>query len=426
MVLPPLPAFVTPTPAPAVTPTKPVRAGFFRRVFGGGSSAAKQTPIPPVDANKDKVIQPIQPAEPVTGPPPNSTINKKASFFRRRKKSISEAIHPPPLPPPLPLPIARDEPTVDAPEPSPASGRINPYLRTPVVSTTLDIDIDRESRYLQRDATIRTVAATEVGSPHRLTFFGETNVHHESEPHFAYSSSPNHPKTKVYSKEPRLTKAPSELTITAGPKKGVREDRPQNSPNSSPPDVAVPTEEFKDLAWPPPLGARRSFDNIGRELEKGALPKPGTGNIGTTKRQVTPVRQDSETGHGTSVVNNNRDMETHHPQPEQKRRNVNPLCVDVNVDGFRESSKNGSSWLATATPGSAGCQSIAPTVMSTAPTVMLQVEVDGDTESGIVDLDNLNGSDEATEHEKNMAQKIFDGDEEYITKARAAAWLGAT
>ena len=422
MTLPPMPAFHTPAPAPA-TPVKQLKApGFFRRVFGGGissssNSSSKNKAHQQAEATEQKIVQSPQqqdgPAEII----PPATINKKPSFFRRRKKSISEASLQPPLP--LPVQAARDEHQYDQGEPSPISSLravMNPYLRTPAIPAALDLEFEPEPPHSPYNATIRTVPATDPGSPpQRPTYFGESRARRDSETHFASSSSPSLVKTALYSRDSKLGKAhSSELTldIPTTTKKSLKEDRPQTSPNSPLSLSLSPTEESMWL--PPLLAMRKSVDNMGMEKEKQReMESSSIGGKPSVVVQEKPI----------ATV---KDIELQHAQLEQKRRESRGsglLNVDVNVSAFTETSRLGSSWLATPTPLSTGSS-------AATPTVMLQVEVGGDThdtESEPADLSELlGGGDEATENEKMFVKKIFDGDEEFVTKARAAAWLGTS
>jgi hypothetical protein len=68
-----------------------------------------------------------------------------------------------------------------------------------------------------------------------------------------------------------------------------------------------------------------------------------------------------------------------------------------------------SSWLMSATPQQPGSPPAAT------PTVTI-------SRDGLADTAEL--LEEEEDEDKRMAQKIFDGDEEFVAKARAAAWLG--
>lgn len=416
MVLPPLPAFHMPTPAPTTPVKQPKAPGFFRRVFGGGSSSSsnsnnnnnskyksQQLQTPHVDQPDNKPVETALHLDAATGPIPPATINKKPSFFRRRKKSLSETI--PQLPQPLPGQATRDDPQFEQIESSCLRAAINPYLRTPAVPAPLDPEFDSEP-------TIRTVQTSEPGSPNRPTYIGESRARRDSETHFASASSSNFNKPPRPCKESKLDKHPSELTLaTPSPtKKSVKEDRPQTSPHSPLSLTLSPTD---DLTWPPSLFVMgNSMDSAAAEREKE---KQKNMDIPNTTGRPSEVVQEKP-------IATVRDIELQHAQLEQQRRSSGPLNLDLSIGASLDSPKIGSSWLATPAQPS-------PTNTAVTPTVMLHVETGVDNtemKSESADLGELLGRDEATESEKIYVQKIFDGDEEFVSKARAAAWLGSS
>jgi hypothetical protein len=172
--LPPLPAFNkesapaplvgygkakdTPQPSPGLTQPSKDKPGFFRRVFG--SSRNNPAPEPPPSHGsttsaetmerpsskphhiatqlKSQLVPP--PREPPPPPKEHAHVltKKPSSFFRRRKKSVSEAeppVHPPMVPPLMLQP--KEDPNAGKTLPSPVSSLrkvMNPYLRTPARS----------------------------------------------------------------------------------------------------------------------------------------------------------------------------------------------------------------------------------------------------------------------------------------------------
>lgn len=126
------------------------KRGFFSRVFGSSRTASGTLESPPATAaqlppsddldrvNSDRSLQSAAakaqsapPSRDSHHPQPGHVIQKKSSFFRRRKKSFTE----PPVPtPPIPINIdvsASREDGVGLPEPSPVSSLrqlMTPYL----------------------------------------------------------------------------------------------------------------------------------------------------------------------------------------------------------------------------------------------------------------------------------------------------------
>ena len=150
-------------PTPGVTTPIKERPGFFRRVFGSSRNttptsqdvqSGQARPLGSISTTRTESYSgQLSHGATSSGPPqssasgqsapstskeiPPATLNKKASFFRRRKKSVSESI---PLPvPPLELrPEFQPAPQVLPVEASPASSLrkvMDPYLCSPVNSS---------------------------------------------------------------------------------------------------------------------------------------------------------------------------------------------------------------------------------------------------------------------------------------------------
>ncbi|EKD11814.1 Sec7 domain containing protein [Drepanopeziza brunnea f. sp. 'multigermtubi' MB_m1] len=131
------------------------RPGFFRRVFGSRSSPAVPTASPPSHGSTTsaettdrprgrpqhigtqiKVQHTQSPPEVPPSPPPREQAHvlskRPSSFFRRRKKSIREAEPPVPTVPHFASQITEREPSRVAPSPvSSLRTVMNPYLKTP-------------------------------------------------------------------------------------------------------------------------------------------------------------------------------------------------------------------------------------------------------------------------------------------------------
>ncbi|CAG7996570.1 unnamed protein product [Penicillium salamii] len=146
----------TGTPAPNPAPSNKERPGFFRRVFGskvpapGPAPASQETPnyspseiaylqetavkeATAVAASYKTRAQPATQSSAASSPAsvrtgPHQVVNKKSSFFRRRKRSVADHV-----PPPIVIPQHLAPQNLDnmKPEPSPVSSLrqvMNPYL----------------------------------------------------------------------------------------------------------------------------------------------------------------------------------------------------------------------------------------------------------------------------------------------------------
>jgi len=414
VALPPLPAFVTPTTI--TTPMSPSnskssgRPGFFRRVFGvgGGSGSNGNSSSKSNVANLVARETANTSANSQSSNSPQSTINKKPSFFRRRKKSVSDAT-PHPV---APLPLHPTEPlSVENSHPSPAtslSTAMNPYLRSPVRSPVRSpgfdlVDENNESAYLQRGATIRTVASSDPISPKRPTFFGESMRHRDSGSHFNddYSGTGN-----VYRKETRYARGNGNVDYSLSTRDDW--DRPQTSPYSPNKQSFLQDNEEKEMRWPPLatksiLSTRRSVGNVALERERQAsiassFDKPRQGSVVAKEQPIATVQE----------------IEAHHARLDKQRREARTgkaLEVNTKILENRESKEAEASWPSTLTPAAIGT-----------PAVMLQRDGPGEKAEPLREDDP--DRDEPSKEERETARRVFEGDEEIIAKARVTGWLG--
>lgn len=433
--LPPLPAFVN--PATVNMPNKtPQKQGFFRRVLGigggGGSGSGSGSSSNSVISKQQSNPAPRETSlPPHTSDSPHSTINKKPSFFRRRKKSVSDAISQPIVPPPLHTtePISPIEYPTQSPSTS-LSAAMNPYLRSPVKSSPFDFaDDDHEHAYLQRGATIRTVASSDPISPKRPTFFGESLRNRDSGSHYNedYGGA-----CKVYRKDTRYARglANGDLGLRASPP-GDREDwdRPQTSPYTSTfthKSQFSKDEDEREMHWPPMprqrsiLSTRRSVDNVALERERQERERvERERQNSTTSSMYDKPRQGSVISREMPIATV-QELDAQHARAERMRRESlrgKPLEVDTKLGANLGARGPENSWLSTPTPVTVGT-----------PTVMLQRDgpgekaklLDEDNSDDDTDLDN----DEPSEETRELARKVFEGDEEVIPKTGVTSWLG--
>ncbi|RPA99221.1 hypothetical protein L873DRAFT_1684452 [Choiromyces venosus 120613-1] len=280
---------------------------------------------------------------------------------------------------------------------------MNPYLRSPVKSRGFDlVDENNESAYLQRGATIRTVASSDPISPKRPTFFGESMRHRDSGSHFNddYSST-----GKVYRKETRHARGNGNVDHSLNTRDDW--DRPQTSPYSPNKQSFLQDNEEKEMRWPPmatrpTLSTRRSVGNVALERERQAsiassFDKPRQGSVVAKEQPIATVQE----------------IGAHHAKHGKQQREARAgKALEVDTKNLENEEDKGAetSWLSALTPAIG------------TPTVMLQKDGPGEKAEPLREDDP--DREEPSEEERETARRVFEGDEEIITKARVTGWLG--
>lgn len=423
--LPPLPAFVNPATMNTKDKT-PQRPGFFRRVFGvGGGSSTNASGGSSIASSK----QPQEVAlPPQNSDPPQSTINKKPSFFRRRKKSVSDAMSQPTAVLPPPLHATEPISPIECPPPQSPSTSLSAAMNSYLKSSTYDLtdEEDHEHAYLSRGATIRTVASSDPISPKRPTFFGESLRGRDSGSHF----NDDFTDYKIYRKDTRYARGGRNVDLRLQPSKPKDRDdwdRPQTSPYTSTfshkhhhsRDEEEPDNEMR---WPPIqtrsiLSTRRSVDNVALERER---------QNSTTSSVYDKPRQGSVVSKKETPIATVQELDAIHAKEGKIRKGSGrgkPLELDTRLGASLLGVANrgpGDSWLMTPTPATA----------AGTPTVMLQRDGPGEKaklleehEEAIMSEDEEE-DDEPSEETRELARKIFEGDEEAMPKAGVTLWLG--
>ena len=422
--LPPIPAFRAPPqpiapPPPMVPGTKSGKPGFFRRVFGGGGSAAASPPTPPpAPAPQLDVKRVATPPPPIESLP--AVITKKASFFRRRKKSVSDVDkHPmPAATTPIKQYAMQTQPFSETAVNSPTESlrtAMKPYMRAPTAGRMAPLESptredERESAYLEQNATVRSVASLDPLAARLPTFYSESSRNLDAD---TLSDSGNvRSQYKNESWNARGT-APEDHSLSSQPRlKSVDSGRPQTSPDKQN-SMFINDEYDEETQWPP-------------ITKRGGLPK---------KR---PVTHGENQGLGIESEKEQQMRQLQQSQPRKISVTSEPI---VNIQEYerqtaekekagkeKADAKEGASarlgldtenlvppsldrsWLSTGTLP----QSNSPAI--TTPTVTI-------SRDGLADKAELLEEEEEDE-DKRMAQQIFDGDEGFVSKARAAAWLG--
>lgn len=352
------------------------KPGFFRRVFGSVKNTAPvvaDAPTPRFIGQVSNAAAPIQKETLPQPPPPQQqqstpVLQKKpSSFFRRRKKSVVDEA--PPLPgevPPLPSFDANLHADFDRPPASPASSLrqiMNPYLRESTAHPLGDIT-NKAARGVDDDDDDDRADFQRDFSPD-------------------YEPSPNAKIRAVHSDSDR------DQSSSDGPK------RPQNG-------LEHRNNSFLDLDG-------------------------GSDNEDSPVRQRATYSADDKENDGISTYKNRDSTGTIRAKKspyiaEQEKSNDTPVRPKVTIPTDRRSTSFAS---ASTDDGD----------YKTAPSAPPSVRVERSSESsarGMGTLDMLKSRldepefviGEPTEDDRQKAQKIFDGAEDFIPKEKAASWMG--
>ncbi|KAI1264316.1 hypothetical protein F5Y18DRAFT_79064 [Xylariaceae sp. FL1019] len=410
---------VASAPVTVAAPVAKERQGFFSRLFGGSRTAAIPSPtaepvsapptLKPADSlsssSHTKTQHVVSQMKPQSAPPtrdtePTSTststptpalasapphvIQKKSSFFRRRKKSIAEPPLPPPPVPQLDLTKTQDR-SLPIPEPSPVSSLrqvMNPYLRGSNTPTPHDILTPEKRGSSQRVME----AETNEDSSRRTRGFSPE-----------YEPSP--------SATIRTVKSTSALKNQSTTRSSAQWRGPMDSPLRSPPSVPVrPLPSKADSTFFHDSSDEGESKNVPRQRQQE---RPQTGRAATS----------------SSVTKPKMSLEPLSPLGNVPISERSPsLLLQKNTDGGDQ------------TPTSLGVPFATKTnsdprpVLSRSGSSVPSVTVDSSQASPMIPNGPLDEPEisigEPTEDERQKAQGIFDGDEDFIQKAKAAAWMG--
>lgn len=471
--LPPIPAFADNT-TPGKPPSTPQakeppkeRRGFFSRVFGGGRSQPPQEPratpqLPPIDTRspeqakrpsttpaqnytpqngvraavrQSSITQPQkQPTDPQQQP--RTLTKKNSSFFRRRKKSVTED----PLPPPVPVQVQRvgDIGTSVLPSPAASSLRnaMKDYLVDQQAATPREAYYD--TRELQspvgdgddhpggfspeytphKDATIRTVRPGSRGTDDGVAPAVEDlqDLHHRTVDSPKYklkvrrgkggSARANDDSSFLADSSEQEDKAGHLSAPSRGQNMYVPEQsrRPATSPNASTQHASSAKEN---------LGPRQKA-NVG-EKRTDAHPSSSAGQKfadGTDEEGwviTTPSRR--ETADSDINGKNNRVW----LEPTSSEEKLEQTSLSLPLEGAK--SEHSPADRSPITPSDA--------YQSASSLPIVQVE-GGDvrTSAEVVRTAPATASEEPTDEDREKAQQIYDGDENFLAKGKAAAWLG--
>jgi hypothetical protein len=431
-----------PAPSPTValrklsggSPNQPSKEkpGFFRRVFGSFASNAKEAPNSdntraissgqesrttsqrPKSTQTNKSL-PRTPAEQrattsssdIPHQQAQPTITKKhSSFFRRRKKSISEVARP--LPPPLPLQVQQTKaedflPAQSSPSISSLRKVMNPYLAGPV-----DMNAENhESTYLNlKDAENYQTAFSPDYFPHQDATVRSVRADIYTEQSIGTSNEipSDSPKLKLKVKRGRMneTMVPPDtfLADSSGnedkPSRTLRGRNDDKRPKTSPSSPSFLHHQIS------------TADPIAPVLEKAKEPQ---------STHLVPFPPNSQQIHSSE----GEDESWYNDSRATQQPNLGPGWLEPTSSNENVGDNEKPAALADDAPDKMSpiTDEFSPTSDAYHSATSLPiVQVDSE------DAGNTNPELDTPTEEYERAKMIFDGDETFVTKARAAAYLG--
>ncbi|OTB00341.1 hypothetical protein M426DRAFT_66129 [Hypoxylon sp. CI-4A] len=388
------------TMPPPPAPAPQAKQGFFSRIFGYRSVSqpvetrpAQVAPGPSEtgepsgnrlqhvsSGSKAQSTPPSRDSQPPSNPP--HVVQKKSSFFRRRKKSVAE---PPLPPPPVPLPTEINrikEQTIHLRESSPVSSLreiMSPYLQ----DTTPSIPGGFSSPVHDNSTKARGYESQDEDNARRVRGFSPD-----------YEPAPNATIRTVKSTS-ALRNQESRRRTQADPMRDLPE---------------LPTKR-------PTEGRDTTFFNDSSD-EGGDKPWTGKPKLQQSSKSF-PMAKDprddfEETGTREQLTARNEDSSRTSPSPN--------LLLQQNAiteEEYRRTSDSHRSFKRTSTfPGSLNKSG------NDVPSVRVDSAEDSPNIMGSpLDEPEVSVGD-PTDDDRQKAQRIFDGNEDFIQKEKAAAWMG--
>ncbi|KAF5677916.1 non-clathrin vesicle coat protein [Fusarium heterosporum] len=392
-------------PTPTTHAAAPVkeRPGFFRRVFGSSRNNSNNSPEPtnpPAPQSNPPVDNKM--AGSTSTPPSRDTSSahshhptlqkKPSSFFRRRKKSVSEEAPPVPTMPTAPVPTAipnlapQENDGNYLPNGSPVSSLrkvMNPYIRS---SQNVQGTPGAQGPSPLADISNMTPERDD-GAVEREEYKREFSPD--------YSPSPNARIRTVRSESDEQLSKRNNLDNTPSRPPPERPGKPFESRNNS----------FLNLDGMSDNEDERGVSNLLASMSKSKqsestaardIPRAGTEPVRSRKSSHPAEQSDSE--------------------DEQGRSNL-----ALPIEGARASS-----------PGSASTGTDYKSALSAPPSVRIESSADPSPKVlGTFDAIKNKGIDEPefvigdpTEDDRQKAQKIYDGNEDFISREKAASFMG--
>lgn len=436
------------------------RPGFFKRMFGSSRDPApatndpQATHLPPPRAHTransreayatpHKISKPAAPEVRSHAPSENlhpPLAKKHSSFFRRRKKSLSENM-PPPL---LPLNVKSHRPPLSDPvEQSPVSSLrqvMNPFLDDPMRSnaqqfagTTSGDFAPPHTHTLQAKGSVEPIVqdydlGSDAGLNHPLSKVRDMSASRREalaerihltpddrsslRPHdnsFFHDDSSNETKIPEAIDDPQLARQgtvsldqlPTSLSTSSSSRK--ENVRPRSKPKESAESLhqrSIDSSRSRNML------STRNNNLPAAQRATHAVPTKSEPREWLTPSQLAPTRNHSSPSEPPKASNRSQRVWLQPDSPEPMRK----LDVSVPTDGAEVSpvsDYHSASSVQSALKPSEDIHFPEPTLEDAAH--KLSVEVD---------------PSQPTEADRAQAKRIYDGDETLASKPMAAAWLG--
>ncbi|KAK4497099.1 hypothetical protein PRZ48_011549 [Zasmidium cellare] len=442
-------------PSPGIAPRRRdpspprERPGFFKRVFGS-SSRTVSSPVerpssnqvrqdgserPSTNAQSRSISQTSAAAQPKTEakttantamPQPPTLSKKPSSFFRRRKKSTSEVLQPPPLP-------VNTNLSVKAAEPSPSISSLRKVM----------------DPFLTTDANAPPVPKQQRSRPPTAS----SNTEDSEDPdifHSGYTPPPDaslgarHPVSREHSRRP--TPEPEESpnqkmkikkrrpdTLVTSNAQGLGDESYLQEPGRKTSTVSI-NDDFNDLPKVSPLSD--VTPNISRPKTPGSRPSTGERIISQENSPIeSPPGEDMrDFSAGTGLTFDMNDegwiVQKHPPAERPQSKKETHLRLQPSEEQL--------STIATTSPDEKVITPPALQIQSdenelpirsqsamglSLPTLQIERTVSRNSSEPTIIQVPPEIIDEGAEY-RERARRIFEGDEEDVSKADAASWLG--
>jgi hypothetical protein len=435
------------------------RPGFFKRVFGGSSTRSsaseashsqEPTPGDRKQSNAQKeILQPLNESSGNVSRPPLSLNKKPSSFFRRRKRSISENAPPPALPANMAF-----EQKFAQPSPSISSLRevMDSYLIKTEAPSKLRPQDEQPQRSTSRDS--RNDSRNEDSDDLELFHCGYTPTPDAAlgmrSPLSRHGTLRLEPEAESSQARVRVKRRPEAMPTASAPELTgptiVHDADGNSSAQVSPMTVTHPTDNTPTKVSPISRSAPHAHVRESRPVSPVSLvSRASTGDriiaSGVDVEQYQEARTFPADHNGLSDIHDQSLLATHdtlhaYDRPGTKTtERPHLLQPDAEQDVEDNTGDVPSDSASQQTPSRSASMKLPFITMVRAPstryhsaTSLPMLQVDGnDAPRPSVDTIGAREGQPASEEiddVKQRARRIFEGKEEDITRMEAAAWLG--